>query len=144
MSCLLGDDEADVFVASSASGTRAESQIAGPSGSGGPFTVAGLHRGLHGVRVAGQGDFAGATARDTVEIRGSSSTLRFTLVQPAGGTPACGGAGAGGAGGGGESGTGDADLVSGGGVQPGEGPIRIRSGDDDWDDRDDRDEEDDD
>lgn len=103
VACLLGDDDADVFVASSASGTRGEGQIAGPSGSGGPFTVAGLHRGFHGVRVAGQGGFAGASARDTIEVLGSTTALRVTLVQPAGAAAACGASGGGTPGGGGAS-----------------------------------------
>ena len=94
VSCLLGEDDADVFASSSASGVRTQARLTGPSGTGGPFNVTGLHKGFHGVRVAGQGDFAGATLRDAVEIRGGNAVLRVTLVQASGGSAACGGAGA--------------------------------------------------
>jgi type II secretory pathway pseudopilin PulG len=87
--CLLGEDEADVFVASSVNGTRAEAQIPGPAGTGGPFIGAGLHNGFHGVRAVGQADWAGSAVRDVVEIRRSTAQLRLTLVQPAGPPPGC-------------------------------------------------------
>lgn len=87
--CLLGEDEANVFVASSSSGTRAEVQIAGPSGMGGPFTVPGLHNGLHGVRVVGQVSWAGSALRDVVEIRRSTAQLRVTLIQLPGPPAGC-------------------------------------------------------
>jgi type II secretory pathway pseudopilin PulG len=87
--CVLGEDDADVFVSSSIGGLRNETQLPGPIGAGGPFTGADLHRGLHGVRVVGQGDFAGATTRDVIEINGSATQLRVTLLQPAGSTAGC-------------------------------------------------------
>jgi prepilin-type N-terminal cleavage/methylation domain-containing protein len=89
LSCLLGEDEVDVFVASSSSGTRVEVQIPGPAGAGGPFVGTGLHNGFHGVRVAGQADWAGSTLRDVVEVRRSTVQLRVTLTQPAGPPPGC-------------------------------------------------------
>lgn len=88
--CVIGEDDADVFIASSAAGARVEAQLVGPIGSGGPFLRSGIHKGLHGVRVAGQGDFAGASTRDVVELVGGTSQLRLTLVQPAGPPAACG------------------------------------------------------
>lgn len=87
--CLLGEDEADVFVASSSSGTRSENQIPGPTGTGGPFGGTGLHNGLHGVRVVGQGVWAGSTLRDVVEIRRGTAQLRVTLIQLSGSPAGC-------------------------------------------------------
>jgi prepilin-type N-terminal cleavage/methylation domain-containing protein len=87
--CLLGEDDADVIVASSSSGTRSDAQLPGPVGTGGPFSGAGLHNGFHGVRVVGQGEWAGAALRDVVEIRGSTAQLRVTLIQPPGPPPGC-------------------------------------------------------
>ena len=89
-SCALGEDDADVFVARSNAGARVEDQVFGPVGSGGPFVGGAVHNGLHGVRVTGDGDFVGATVRDVVEVRGGSSRLRLSLIQPAGPPPACG------------------------------------------------------
>jgi prepilin-type N-terminal cleavage/methylation domain-containing protein len=89
LECLLGEDDADVFVASSVSGTRGEAQIPGPAGTGGPFIGAGLHNGFHGVRVVGQAGWAGSAVRDVVEIRRSTAQLRVTLTQPAGPPPGC-------------------------------------------------------
>jgi prepilin-type N-terminal cleavage/methylation domain-containing protein len=99
--CLLGEDDVDVFAAFSQQGTRAELQLAGPVGTGGPFTASNVHFGFHGVRLAGENDFAGAVARDVVEVRGSNTFLRVTLLQPAGGSAACAAAGGGGNNGGG-------------------------------------------
>jgi prepilin-type N-terminal cleavage/methylation domain-containing protein len=87
--CLLGEDEADVFVASSSSGTRTEAQIPGPTGTGGPFVGSGLHNGLHGVRVVGQADWAGSALREVVEIRRGTTQLRVTLIQPPGPPAGC-------------------------------------------------------
>ncbi len=89
-SCSLGEDDADVFVARSNAGVRVEDQIFGPVGSGGPFVGGAIHNGLHGVRVTGSGDFAGESVRDVAEVRGGSTRLRLSLIQPAGGPPACG------------------------------------------------------
>ena len=88
--CLLGEDDADVFVSSSVGGARTETQLPGPIGTGGPFSAAGLHKGLHGIRVAGQAAFAGTQVRDVIEVLGSATRLRVTLVQPTGPAPGCG------------------------------------------------------
>ena len=88
--CVIGDDEADLYVAISDSGTRREVRLRGPVGSGGPFTTASIHKGIHGLRLEGEDNFAGATSRDVVEILGGNAQLRMTLVQPAGVAPACG------------------------------------------------------
>ncbi|MEM7410908.1 MAG: prepilin-type N-terminal cleavage/methylation domain-containing protein [Myxococcota bacterium] len=82
--CVLGEDDANVFVSRSVAGTRNELQIAGPVGSGGPFVGTGLHNGLHGLRVTGQGDFAGASVRDVIEVRSGAVQRRVTLIQPTG------------------------------------------------------------
>ena len=87
--CVLGEDDADVFAAASAGGVRTEARLAGPIGTGGPFTGAGLHKGLHGIRVTGQADFAGAVTRDVAELIGGTTQLRVTLIQPTGATPGC-------------------------------------------------------
>lgn len=88
--CVLGDDDADVFVARSNAGVRVEDRVFGPVGSGGPFVGGAIHNGLHGVRVVGGGAFAGASVRDVVEVSAGSSQLRLALIQPAGPPPACG------------------------------------------------------
>ena len=95
--CLLGEDDADVFVARAIDGQRREMQLLSSVGSGAPFLAEGIHKGLHGVRFVGEGAFAGASVRDVVEIRGGSAQLRATLLQPAGAPAACGGSGGGGA-----------------------------------------------
>lgn len=87
--CILGEDEVDVFISSSTMGTRSEVQVSGPIGTGGPFVASSLHRGLHGVRVEGNGIFAGVETRNVVELHGGAAYLQLTLVQQAGALPAC-------------------------------------------------------
>ena len=82
--CVLGESDADVFVSRSVAGTRGEIQVIGPVGSGGPFVGTGLHNGLHGMRIVGEGSFAGATIRDVIEVRGGVVQRRATLLQPTG------------------------------------------------------------
>lgn len=89
--CLLGEDDANVFVGFSDSGIREEVQLSGPAGSGGPFTTTAVHIGFHGLRLEGEGVFVGAAARDVIEVRGGNAQLRATLIQRPGSVPACGG-----------------------------------------------------
>lgn len=88
--CLLGEDDADVFVAFSQSGVRTERQLTGVLGAPGPFSDGSLHSGLHGLRVVGQADWAGATARDVVEVYRGAVQRRITLAQAVGPPAGCG------------------------------------------------------
>lgn len=89
-SCVLGDADADVSLSFSRRGDRRDVALAGPVGAGGPFTTTDLHKGYHGLRVAGRAGFAGAVVRDVLEVRGGNTQMRVTLIQPAGPPPACG------------------------------------------------------
>ena len=90
VACLLGEDDADVFVAFSQSGIRMERQLTGVIGAPGPFIDGSLHSGLHGLRVLGQANWAGATTRDVVEVYRGAVQRRVALTQPVGPPAGCG------------------------------------------------------
>ena len=79
----LAASEADVFVSRANAGNFQEIPLVEPVGGPGPWTLAGLHIGHHGLRAVGTGAYGGAgTVRDFVTVRGGTATVTLTLEQP--------------------------------------------------------------
>ncbi len=78
---LLDPSRVDLFVSLPVNGVRSESQLPDAE----PFVRTGVPPGLHGVRAVGEGSYAGASARDVVEVRRGTRLATLVLVEPAGG-----------------------------------------------------------
>ena len=75
---LLGAAEVDVFFSAVVNGTRVEAQIPDSD----PLFANNLPPGLLGVRVVGEGSYAGSTAQDVVEMRRGTRLASLVLEEP--------------------------------------------------------------
>ncbi len=79
----LANADADVFVSLSNDGRLQEVRMVDPASGPGPWSVANLAFGHHGVRVVGRGGYAGAAqVRDVVSTRSGTAVITLTLAQP--------------------------------------------------------------
>lgn len=79
----LGSGDAEVYVGSAVNGKRKEQKLGG----GGPFTLANVPYGIHGLRIEGLGKYKGVVARDVVELRSGNRSVSLGIAAPAGGKP---------------------------------------------------------